>query len=164
MAQIQEPVMGLKPITEPKKYGIYQCAADLAAKIPRFGPVLLASGYVVNHTYTDTAILGVALHHVDAAPGAIVDIIVCDDPEQIYEATFDAAVVRADIGSYAPSVVTPANVNDHSGTLLDESEIGVAAATKLFQIVGLGKTVDGATTKAHVKIVPSQVDLEIPTS
>ena len=161
---IYDPSMGLVPKGSSVKYSVYQAAAALGEAIHRFAPVALASGYVVPFAYDGTAILGVALHHVDATPGAVTDVIVCDDPDQVYEATFDAAVVRADIGSYAPMVTTPLNTNDHSKAYLDESEIGAAAATKLFQIVGLVKTVNGPTTKALVKIAPSQVDLEVPTS
>jgi len=153
---IQDPAMGFVPKTHPKFYQIVKVAADGAA-VARFAAVSIVGGYAVASDVTPSGeggVAGIAMHHVAATPGVVTDLIICNDPDVIYEVTGDTTAVITDVGGWVLLKAVTVSTNGQLSTAtVDLPALATPTAETPFQVTGLSQTVDGAATKALVKLV-----------
>lgn len=82
-ASIFDGPSGFAPASECGKFRILKVAAASSDKIYKGAPVMVLSGYAVPYDEDNASVsqVYIAAHHVDAAPGAVTDLIVYDDPD-----------------------------------------------------------------------------------
>lgn len=156
MAVIQEGSWGLVPHGQPKLYKTY--AVGVGQTILRYQPVHIAANTIFPSVANSDGVSGVAMSHGAAGE----DVIVCIDPDAIYEATGDAAVTQAMVGHFTDLISNTVTgpTSEVSGVLVD---IGNTPATTPatgdnWQVVGLPTTVTQDTTdfKLLVRAVKSK--------
>ena len=159
---------GLVPACECKKYAKYPVASDASEKIYKGTPIMITSGYAVpyHEDSSPTDIVGVAIHHVEAAPGADAYVTVTDDPDMEFDVLCDATFAIGDgayMGLVAHGTANGANAgsNDHSTAVLDEdTQAAAATAVAPFRILGLSPIPGNSATLAAGKTPVLRVKIE----
>lgn len=148
MAAIKDPALGLVPKGQPKLFKTFTTSEEIV----KYQPVKLAAGYIVDAVQTSSDVLGVAMCHADSGD----EVIVCIDPDVIYEATGDVIAVAADVGQYANMVDSSLGVA-LGGNRTSSAVLNLPATTtgtgRYCYVVGLPTTVTNAAPAAEFKVL-----------
>jgi len=160
-ASIFDGPCGFKPASECTKFKVLKVASNSSAKIYRNAPVMLVGGYAVPYDENNANVsqVYIAAHQVDAAPGAVTDLIVYDDMNMefyVLGAGDDYAITMA---GQAVGANTNGTTNAPEDGLNDQStcvvDIQTTAATPTyvlpFRIVGLAGLPNNSASEVQYK-------------
>jgi len=135
MATILDEAMGFVPQSKLPSYSNFTVAVDNTLKIYKYSPVLISGGYCIMAEATGGC-AGIALHHVDAANGALASIAVCTDPSQVFRVKANAVGDITDVGKWVKIIAHTGN-NDQSDATVDiAGAVTTPTADTPFIVVG----------------------------